>query len=93
MQILCTMFEFAYPIERDVASDVNEQALFKLDTKFTFPQYVPNLPAKNRPQSASGMSGSEHASLPIPDIDLSSELITKTPKVGMRNATIFTFYR
>ena len=84
IQLLCSTFEYAYPIERDAGAAANGETMFKLSTKFSFSPYSPNVPSKNtRPQSAATISTSEPVTTIIPDIDLSSELINKNSKVSL----------
>jgi len=78
IKLVCSVFEYGYPVERHIA---DSEGAFKLNTNFRFLSPESANQSK-RPQSASGTSSGEiNQSAAIPDIDLSSELITKTPKV------------
>ena len=93
VQILCSVFEYGYPIERDITEN---DGLFKLNTAFKFSTYEPP-PTKQRPQSASMMSVVDQPmSLPNMEFDINAtELLRQTPKVWLnfllsRSANIVT---
>ena len=73
------MFEYGYPIERDITEN---DGLFKLNTAFKFSTYEPP-PTKQIPQSASMMSVVDQPmSLPNMECDINAtELLRQTPKV------------
>ena len=79
VQILCSVFEYGYPIERDITEN---DGLFKLNTAFKFSTYEPP-PTKQIPQSASMMSVVDQPmSLPNMECDINAtELLRQTPKV------------